>query len=119
MKTVLPDTNIILWTFSGGVDFIQAINEAAPEYKIAIPLCVISELSKIGTRTSKAALNMCEPIEKIDIGDGYTDDMLVRASERGYLIATNDRNILKVLKTNKRNALRIRERHKLVFTEGG
>ena len=30
MKVVLPDTNIILWTFNGGTDFREAIANVAP-----------------------------------------------------------------------------------------
>ena len=30
MKTVLADTNIILWTFNGGPDFREAIDLAMP-----------------------------------------------------------------------------------------
>ena len=44
MKIVLPDTNIILWTFNGGIDFREAIARVAPDYEIKIPTCVINEL---------------------------------------------------------------------------
>ena len=37
MKTVLVDTNIVLWTFTGGPDFIKAIKEAAPGFELAVP----------------------------------------------------------------------------------
>ena len=47
MKEVLPDTNIILWTFSGGIDFREAIAAAAPNFDIKIPTCVIDELKKL------------------------------------------------------------------------
>ena len=33
MKTVLTDTNIILWTFNGGPDFREAIAKAIPDAK--------------------------------------------------------------------------------------
>ena len=42
MKTVLADTNIILWTFNGGPDFREAIDIAMPGAKVVIPSCVIS-----------------------------------------------------------------------------
>ena len=57
MKEVLPDTNIILWTFSGGIDFREAIATAAPNFDIKIPTCVIDELKKLDTKKSKAALS--------------------------------------------------------------
>ena len=50
MKTVLIDTNIILWTFNGGPDFREAVAEAVPGTIVAIPSCVISELKKLGTK---------------------------------------------------------------------
>ena len=64
-----------------------------------------------------AALSLCESIENIDIGSGYADDLLVSAAEDGYLIATNDIEILNMLKSKRINALRIREKTKLIHTE--
>ena len=64
MKTVLVDTNIILWTFSGGPDFRNAITEVAPGYDIAVPSCVISELEKLGTKQAKAALEYCKTLDR-------------------------------------------------------
>ena len=56
-------------------------------------------------------------VENIDIGSGYADDLLVSAAEEGYLIATNDIEILNKLKSKRINALRIREKTKLIHTE--
>jgi rRNA-processing protein FCF1 len=118
MKTVLADTNIILWTFSDGPDFREAISKAAPEWNLAIPSCVITELEKLESKDSRAALSMCKPLKIIDIGEGYTDTMLIDAAKNGYLIATNDKEILSELKSLKLNALKIRGKNKLVSTEG-
>ena len=118
MKTVLADTNIILWTFSGGPDFREAISKAAPEWNLVIPSCVITELEKLESNDARAALKMCKTLEIIDIGNGYTDTMLIDAAKNGYLIATNDKEILSELKSLKLNALKIREKDKLISTEG-
>ena len=117
MKTVLVDTNIILWTFNGGPDFRNAVTEVAPGYDIAVPSCVISELVKLGTKESKAALEYCKTLNIIDIGNGYTDKMLVLASENGYVIATNDKDLLEELGKRGLNALRIRGKTQLIPTE--
>ena len=117
MKIVLPDTNIILWTFSGGIDFREAITSAAPGYEIMIPTCVLNELKKLETKQSDAALAFCEKIKTIDIGKGYADDLLIKSAKKGYLIATNDKEILTHLKKEGINALRIREKNKLIMTE--
>ena len=61
---------------------------------------------------------MCKKLEIVDIGYGYTDTMLINAAKKGYLIATNDREMLTELKSLKLNALKIREKNKLVSTEG-
>ncbi len=114
MKTVLVDTNIILWTFNGGPDFRDAIGDAAPGYDIAVPSCVITELKKLDTRESRVALKYCKKVKTIDIGQGYADKMLVSASEEGYVIATNDRGLLKELEKRKLSALRIRGKNKLI-----
>jgi len=118
MKTVLTDTNIILWTFSGGPDFREAISEAMPGAKIKIPTCVITELKKLNTKEAKAALDLCQKLENKNIGNGYTDDMLFEAAKKGDIVATNDKDLLNRLKTLKINALKIREKNKLVSTEG-
>ncbi len=117
MKTVLVDTNIILWTFSGGPDFRNAITEIAPGYNVAVPSCVISELEKLGTKQAKAALEYCKTLDVIDVGEGYADKMLVSASENGYIIATNDKGLLEELEKRALNALRIRGKTRLIPTE--
>ena len=117
MKTVLVDTNIILWTFSGGPDFRNAITEVAPGYNIAVPSCIISELEKLGTKQAKAALEYCKTLDVIDVGEGYADKMLVSASENGYVIATNDKGLLEELEKRALNALRIRGKTRLIPTE--
>ena len=117
MKTVLVDTNIILWTFSGGPDFRNEITKIAPGYNIAVPSCVISELEKLGTKEAKAALKYCKTLDIIDIGEGYADKMLVLASQNGYVIATNDKGLLEELGKRNLNALRIRGKTQLLPTE--
>jgi rRNA-processing protein FCF1 len=117
MKTVLVDTNIILWTFSGGPDFRNAITEVAPGYNVAVPSCVISELEKLGSKQAKAALEYCKTLDVIDVGEGYADKMLVSASENGYIIATNDKGLLEELEKRALNALRIRGKTRLIPTE--
>ena len=116
MKTVLVDTNIILWTFSGGPDFRTAINKVAPGYDIAIPSCVISELEKLRTKEAKSALAYCQRLMTIDVGHGYADKMLINASEKGYIVATNDKELLDELAKRKFNALRIRGNNRLTAT---
>ncbi len=118
MKSVLVDTNIILWTFNGGPDFREAILEVIPGAKIAIPTCVITELEKLNTKEAKAALKLCQKLEITNIGNGYADDLLIEAAKKGNIIATNDKELLNILKSLKINALKIREKNKLVPTEG-
>lgn len=118
MKTILVDTNIILWTFSGGPDFREVIGDIAPNYKLVIPTCIMLELEKLNSKESLSALEMCKSLEKKNIGEGYADDMLISAAKRGHIIATNDKDILKKLKLLKLNALKIREKNRMMFTEG-
>ena len=118
MNTVLPDTNIILWTFNGGPDFREAIHVAMPGSSIEIPSCVLHELNKLNTKDADAALQICKTLPMKDIGEGYADNMLIEAAKKGFTIATNDKEILTKLKLLKINALKIREKNKLVSTEG-
>ena len=116
MKTVLVDTNIVLWMFDGGADFIEALQDVAPGFDVAIPNCVISELEKLGTKKAKAALKYCEKMNVIDIGSGYADEMLLKASAKGYVIATNDKQILDQLTKRGTTAIRIRGKKRLMIT---
>ena len=116
MKTVLVDTNIVLWMFDGGADFIEAFQDVAPGFEVAIPKCVISELEKLGTKNAKAALKYCEKMNIIDIGSGYADEMLLEASAKGYVIATNDKQILEQLTERGTTAIRIRGKKRLMIT---
>ena len=116
MKTVLVDTNIVLWTFDGGADFVEALQEVAPGFDVAIPKCVVSELEKLGSKESKAALKYCEKMNIIDIGSGYADEMLLNASAKGYVIATNDKHLLDKLAERDLTAIRIRGKKRLMAT---
>ena len=87
MKTVLTDTNIILWTFNGGPDFREAIDEVMPGATVGIPSCVISELKKLETKEARTALKFCKDMNIVDIGTGYADDMLFEAAQNGNIIA--------------------------------
>ena len=89
----------------------------APGHKILIPTCVLDELEKLNNKQSNAAIEFCKKMEKIDIGRGYADDLLVKSAEMGYLVATNDKEILENLKEKRINALRTREKNKLIMTE--
>ena len=119
MKTVLVDTNIVLWMFDGGADFIEALQDVAPGFDVAIPNCVISELEKLGTKNAKAALKYCEKMNIIDIGSGYADERLLEASAKGYVIATNDKQILDQLTEKGRTTIRIRGKKRLMITGSG
>ena len=116
MKTVLVDTNIVLWMFDGGADFIEALQDVAPGFDVAIPNCVISELETLGTKKAKPALKYCEKMNIIDIGSGYADEMLLEASAKGYVIATNDKQILEQLTERGTTAIRIRGKKRLMIT---
>ena len=70
MRTVLVDTNIVLWMFNEGSNFVEAIQEVAPGFDVAIPKCVISELEKLETKEAKTALKYCE---KMNILENFKD----------------------------------------------
>ena len=80
-------------------------------------LATFEEKLKLDTKKSKAALSFTSNMEKVDIGKGYVDDLLIKSAREGKLIATNDKELLLRLKKEKINALRIREKNKLVMTE--
>ena len=52
----------------------------------------------------------------IDIGSGYADEMLLEASAKGYVIATNDKQILEQLTERGTTAIRIRGKKRLMIT---
>ena len=85
---------------------------------MSLSYSLFSKFEKLDSNDSKAALKMCKTLKIIDVGSGYTDTILIAAAKNGYLIATNDKEMLSELKSLKLNALKIREKNKLVSTEG-
>ena len=83
MRTVLVDTNIVLWMFNEGANFVEAIQDVAPGFDVAIPKWVTSCVEKLGTKEAKPALKYGDNINFVDIGTGYADEMLLNASEKG------------------------------------
>ena len=113
MTLVFPDTNILLWPFSGGPDFREAINEALPDADIRIASCVIEELEMLGTPDAKSAAEFCQEMTVINLGIGGVDNVLLETARRGAIVATNDRELIERILDNHGRVLRPRGGYKL------
>lgn len=127
---VLLDTNILM-LISRGIDVftqIEELLEAKPEYYVLEP--VIKELEKIiaqgGVKERKAAKLALELIRKkcriieVPLTPGKTvDDLLLEiAFRRGFIIATNDRELRKRLREMGIPEIYFREEKQLLEAQG-
>ncbi len=98
MTLVFPDTNILLWPFAGGPDFREAIYKALPDANIRIASCVLEELELLGTPDAKSACKLCQTLAVINLGLGDVDSVLLEAARRGAVVATNDSELIELIR---------------------
>ena len=113
MTLVLPDTNILLWPFSGGPDIVEEISKIIPQSEIKIADCVIRELRIIDIPEAKAAFSMFKNFPIHNLGEGEADNLLLNAAREGAIIVTNDSDLITRFTTEKLPVARPRGRYKL------
>ncbi len=103
-KTIVLDTNFLMIPGQFGIDiFLELDRRTDFPYKVAVLRGTLYELDeiiekdknkhKIAARIAKALVKAKNlKIEGMDRGLGV-DDMLVRLSHRGYIVATLDREL--------------------------
>ncbi len=101
VKGVVLDTNMLLVPYYFGVDVLEEIGRIVPGTKVYVIPQVLKELDKLeregnqrerlGARIGK---RIAEKLEVLPVEEGLpTDAALVELAKKGYVIATNDREL--------------------------
>ncbi len=121
---VVLDTNMCLVPFQFGVDVFEEIERILPGAEVCVPRKVVEELERLearGGKTGKMArlalkLLRMRGVKVIDVEAGGTDTTLVLLAEKGYIVATNDRELKRRVWKVGGKVLALRERSHLELT---
>lgn len=128
-KRIVLDTNFLMIPSEFGVDIFDGIDKACTfNYKLYVAENSIKELEKIlvkgkgqEKRAAKLALELIKakalniiPMES----PKYTDSLLVELGEKGYIIATQDKELKTRLKEIGAQRMVLRQKKRVVFELG-
>lgn len=103
MVAVLLDTNALLMIFQFKIALEKELDRLLGIYEIIVPGCVLEELKHIAVRnrTAKAALAYLQKRDyRIVDARGRADKTLLElAKERNAVVATNDQQLRKTLRS--------------------
>ncbi len=100
-EIVVLDTNMLLVPYQFGVDILEEIQRLLPGARIVTVKPVLKELEKIerqglhGRLGVRIARKILERVEILDTPEKPVDTLLVELAEKGYIIATNDKELKK------------------------
>lgn len=124
MKKVILDTNMLLVPGSLGVDIGMELKRImTTQYKVCVLQATIDELKKMAEGASKKAQNAKLGLKiaktlSIIRKKGYTDDLLVEeAKKKNTIIATQDQDLKKRLKTAEKPHIVLRQKRYLMLIE--
>ncbi len=121
---IMFDTNFCMVPFEFKVDIIDELNRIMPEkFEILIPDLVIFELKKIsegkGKRAiaAKSALEFIKKfkIEKVEKRGSVDDSIVYHAKERGYVLATQDKEMKKLARKLGVPVITMRQKKYLIY----
>lgn len=122
-RIIILDTNAILMLFEFNIDLEAELTKIVGSYKIIIPKQVNDELirfSNIGDGKkkifSKAALKLIKRYQIVETKEKNADAAIIAlAKNNDAIVVTNDKNLIKDLKTNSVKVLLLRSKKKLEF----
>ena len=99
MKTIILDTNFLMYCTKYRIDLFSEIDRICSfKYNLSVLDRTIEELEKLKPRELKLIKKYLEKINVTRSKENYVDKELVRLSEEGCIIATQDKNLKKHLK---------------------
>ena len=99
MKTIILDTNFLIYCAQFRIDFFSEIDRICLfPYKIAVLDKTIDELEKVKPKELNLIKRYLEKIEIINSKENYVDKELIRLSKEGVIVATQDLKLKKELK---------------------
>ncbi len=120
VKGVVLDTNMLLVPYQFGVDIFEEIGRILPGVKIFTIPQVIKELKKLESGSlheklgARLAKRLLEKVEILDVDPSVpTDRILAELAKKGYIIATNDRELRRKIREAGGYSLYLREKSHL------
>lgn len=104
-KQVILDTNFLIYTIQYKIDLKGELSRILPfEYEICFLDRAISELKYLEKRkytklTGKIALAMAKKFKLLNAPQDSVDDSLIQLASKDVIIATQDQEIKKAIKT--------------------
>ncbi|MBN1385517.1 hypothetical protein JW968_00900 [Candidatus Woesearchaeota archaeon] len=126
MEKIVLDTNFVMIPAEFGIDVFKEIRNCLDcQYKLFIVDKTIKELEKILEKgkgkeksSAKLALDLIKakalniiPMESPE----YTDRLLLDLGEKGYIIATQDKELKRKLKEKGAKVLTLRQKRTVIF----
>ncbi len=101
MKNIVLDTNFLIYCAKFKIDLFSEIDRLFFEpYKLFVLDLTIKELEKLKPHGLSLIKKYIEKIEIINSKEKYVDTELTKLSSEGYLIATQDLELKKKLKSS-------------------
>ncbi len=116
---VILDTNFVLVPFQFKLDIFSELGEIVPSAKIFILDKTLEEIKKINKGYYLSLVKKFINLKKITILEttesSGVDDLLVIYGKKGYIIATNDKELKSRLEKNKISYIYMRQKRTLVL----
>jgi len=95
MKTIILDTNFILWCLEHKIDFERELERICSFlYTIAVLKKTTQELQEIKHPKAKIAMQLIKRYVQIETpGAGYTDDDICLLDQKTHILATQDQHL--------------------------
>ncbi|MBI2148322.1 ribonuclease VapC [Candidatus Woesearchaeota archaeon] len=98
MKTIVLDTNFLIYCAKYKIDFFSEIDRLCFfPYKLAVVDETITELEKVKPKELNLIKKFIEKIQVIKSNENYVDKELISLSKKGFIIATQDLELKKKL----------------------
>ncbi len=94
MKTIVLDTNFLIYCAKFRIDFFTEIDRICSfSYKIAVLDKTVQELEKLQPKELNLLRKFLEKVEILTSKENYVDKELIRLSQEGFVIATQDKEL--------------------------
>lgn len=118
-KLILIDANLLMLAMAGKLNLSVQLREAYPQGLPHVPLCVLDELARMDEPLAAAARELAMTFPLFETPQGPADDLLLDyAKKEGFLVATNDGELIKQIRETGAQVLCLKGKHRLVL-EGG
>lgn len=130
MEKILLDTNFLMACFQFKADiFLQIERLCTFNYKIYVLDKTVEELKNIAENqkgkhkdAAKIALELLKikNVEAIETNSKkYTDDVILEYAKKGYIAATQDKDLKRMLLNQGSTAITLRQKKKLIWLKAG